>query len=465
MNINITKTINKNVIYFVIDKKHKIKEKDLKMFANDFKFPKWKNFKIETFSKIENNKKNTKILVFVKNKDKFKKHIEDIVIELWNIIMLKNTKFSMSLKWLNIDIILQQLFLELLAQKFYKFSEFKDQNIKYVLNVDTNIDKEKFVKKIESIYFARDLMNKPANVLNPKTYEEIINKTFKKNQDINIKVIKWIELKNMWAWGIYSVWKWSLYEPRLIILEYKPNETDDFNILVGKWVTFDSWWYNIKPTGYMEDMHLDMWWSAVALWIFKYLVETWYKKNLVCAVWLVENLVSDKAYTPTDIIKMYNGKTVQIYNTDAEWRLVLADLLSYVEDKYKINKVFDFATLTWAAIVALWEDITVIEWRNSKILNDIKKISWELSEPTWELPLFVKYKKKLKSNFADISNCSKSRWAWTITAWLFLSEFIKNKNWVHFDIAWPEIVENNPLYWNGGSGIIIRTVINFFEQE
>ena len=464
MKINFTNKTNKNTIYLVINGKHKIKNKELKSYTENFKFEKWEDFKIDKINVIENNKKQTNILIFIKNEKKLLENIEDIVIKLWNEIISANDKFNMSFKLLKLDIQTQEIFIELLAHKLYKFSDFKEDKSKYSINIDSNVDENKIINKIESIYFARNLMNMPANILNPETYEEKIKEAFKNNKNIKIKVIKWKELKKIWAGGIYAVWKWSSHEPRMIILEYKINKENRFDALIWKWVTFDSGGYNIKPTWYMEDMHLDMWGSAVSLWIFKHLVETWYNKNLICAVWIVENLVSEKAYSPTDIIKMYNWKTVQIFNTDAEWRLVLADTLSYVEDKYKINNIFDFATLTGAAVVALGEDITVIEWRNEKLLNHIKTTSWALKEPTWELPLFKKYKNKLKSNFADISNCSKSRWAWTITAWLFLSEFVKSKNWIHFDIAWPEITENHSLYWTWWSGVMIRTIVEVLKK-
>jgi leucyl aminopeptidase len=204
--------------------------------------------------------------------------------------------------------------------------------------------------------------------------------------------------------------------------------------------------------------------SAVALGTFKFLVENNYSNNLICAIWLVENLVSSKSYTPTDIIKMYNWKTVRVFNTDAEWRLVLADTLSYVEKNYKIEKIFDFATLTWAAIIALWNEIIAIMGKNASLTHKIQKIWWQIKERAWELPLYEKYKELLKTPFADISNCIKSRGAGTITAWLFLSEFVKTKNWVHFDIAWPDILENHPIYQTGGSWIGIRLAIKLFQE-
>ena len=464
MKINFTNKTNKNKIYFIINGKNKIKDEKLLSFVDKFRYEKWEDFKIEIINTIdENHKKITNILVFVKNNKKLKKNIENIIVQLWNIIINTNWKYSLSMKKLEIEKENQELFVDLLAQKLYKYEEFLSKKTKYSINIDANIDEEIIKNKIENIYFARDLENKPANILNPEKYEQIIKESFKNNKNVKIKVIKWEELEKIWANWIYSVWKWSKYEPRMIILEYKVEKNNKFNAIVWKWVTFDSGGYNIKPSWYIEDMHLDMWGSAVVLWTFKHLTETNYNKNLICAVWIVENLVSDKSYSPTDIIKMYNWKTVHVQNTDAEWRLVLWDVLSYVEKNYNINYIFDFATLTWAAVIALWNDISTIMWRNKKLIEKMVKRSWDLKERCWELPLYSWYNELLKSPFADLKNIwGKS--AWTITAGLFLSNFVENKNWIHFDIAWPEITENNKIYGTWGSWIWVRLLVDILKN-
>ena len=461
MKIKFNHSETKNKIYLQIKDKSNSKSQEIKNKFNKIKL--WKNnYKLEIEKTLD--KKQISIFIKIKNEKIFEENLEDIVINLWKAIKQENIPFSINLKPLKLNNEVEENFIELIAQNFYNFNKFKEDKSKYELNIKTNLDTNKLENKIKSIYWARDLINMPANHLNPDSYENLIKEEFK-NKNVEIKVIKWKELEKIQAGGIYSVWKWSIHEPRMVILKYEPNPWKPFFALVWKWVTFDSWWYNIKPTWYMEDMNMDMWWSAVSLWIFKYLVENNYNWNLICAVGLVENLVSQKSYTPTDIIKMYNWKTVRVFNTDAEWRLVLADVLSYVEKNYKVDEIFDFATLTWAAIVALWNDIMAIMWRNRKNIKKIENIWWEIKERAWELPLYEKYKEHLKSNFADISNCTKSRAAWTITAGLFLSEFVKNKNWIHFDIAWVDILENNPLYWNWWSWIWIRLIIKYLENK
>lgn len=463
MKILFTNKKNKNNIYFIINWKNKVKDNNILKYIEKFRFETWKEFYIKTIDNIlDTGKIEHNILVFIRNNKKLHENLETIVTEVWNIIIKSNEKFSLSFKKLWIDEKNQEYFIELLAQKLYKYSEFKKDS-KYSINIDANIDEDNMKNKIKAIYFSRDLMNKPWSTLNPETYENIIKETFNNNKNVEIKVIKWKELEKIWAWGIYNVWKWSIYEPRMIILKYTKQKWEKYNALIGKWVTFDTWWYNLKPTNYIEDMYLDMWGSAVVLWAFKYLVETWYDKNLICWVWIVENKVSSKSYLPSDIIKMYNGKTVKVWNTDAEWRLVLGDVLSYVEKNYNINYIFDFATLTWAAIVALWWDIGAIMWRNEKLIKEIQNIWWDNKERVWALPLYKWYKKTLKTDKCDLNNIAKW-WAWTITAWLFLSEFIENKNWVHFDIAWPAITKKHDIYWIWGSWFGIRLILDILKN-
>jgi len=462
MKIKFTPTETKNKIFIKIWEKANTRKKEIVEKINSFKIQ--KDFEVIEENIIENWKTITNLFLIVKNFKKFEENIEDIVINLSKKIKQHNKKFSLSLKNLKLTNELEEIFIELIAQSLYTFTKYKTDKSKYHLDINTTLNSEYLENKIKNIYWARDLMNMPANDLNPDTYESIIKENFK-NLPVNIKIIKWEELAKIWANWIYSVWKWSIHQPRMIILTYTPNKNQEYKAIVWKWVTFDSGWYNIKPTWYMEDMNMDMGGSAVSLGIFKFLVENNYKDNLLCAVWLVENLVSHKSYTPTDIIKMYNGKSVRVYNTDAEWRLVLADTLAYVQKNYKIQQIFDFATLTGAAIIALWNDIIAIMGNNSKLNKKIEDISWKIKERCWELPLYKKYKELLKSEFADISNCSKSRAAWTITAGLFLSEFITTKNWVHFDIAWPDILSNHPLYWTGWSWIWIRLGIKLLSQE
>jgi leucyl aminopeptidase len=164
---------------------------------------------------------------------------------------------------------------------------------------------------------------------------------------------------------------------------------------------------------------------------------------------------------------MYNWKTVEIGNTDAEWRLILADALSYIEKNFKPEYIFDFATLTWAQIIALWNKIAAALWKNENLIKKIQKISWQIKERVWELPYFQPYFESMKSEIADMNNVAGWKyWPGTITAGLFLGQFVKNKNWVHFDIAGPTGIFKwkDPLYWPWATWFWVRLGINIVKE-
>lgn len=414
------------------------------------------NEKIKT--KIYSNWEKVDIDIIVKSINKIE--IENLVIEIKK--QIQNFKWDFNLN-LELDEDKEFDFIYLLSQALYSFDKYKNKKSKiYKLYYKTKKDYNLF---IENLYFIKDLINEPSNVINPQSFEEIVKKVIKK---VKIKVIKWKELEEMWFWWILAVWKWSEYEPRLIIIEYKPIEKKEYEIwLIGKWVCFDSWWYNIKPTWAIEDMKMDMSWAAVVLWIIKYLSEINYNKNIVVGIPLVENLVSWRSYKPWDVIKIYWWKTVEIINTDAEWRLILADTLAYIENKYNPNYLIDFATLTWAQIISLWQKFAAIIWKNHTLNQKIQKLSMDIAEKAFELPYYEWYMEKYKSEIADITNAYTSRYEpWCILGWLFLWYFIKNKNFVHFDIAWPAMMwYPQAIYWKYWTWFWFYLFLRILEKE
>lgn len=214
-------------------------------------------------------------------------------------------------------------------------------------------------------------------------------------------------------------------------------------------------------------MKLDMAWSATMLWIFNYFVANKLNKNLVVWIPLAENMISSDSYRPWDVIKMYNWKYVEVWNTDAEWRLLLADTLSFVEKKYKPKYMIDIATLTWAQMLATWDDIAAIVWKSASLNAKLQKLSWKLKERVWELPYFEKYFNAYSSEVADFA----SHWGWraqpaTIQAWLFLSKFVKLKNWIHIDMAGPVWWFTSKKEWFGywASAFWVRLLINFIKS-
>lgn len=471
MKIKFWQNLNAENQIIIFQKDEDLKELSMQKFSQQkLQFKKGENVKADIFPEIKNNKVVYTLLIKIKNLKKLDDELEsNIVPQIANTIKKIKWNWLLDLKKDNLlNENQKKLLTELLIQAFYKFDKYLSKKEKqYSLGVNINKDLENHLITLQnSLYFTKDLVNEPPTAINPESMEEVIKKRFKTK--VKIKTIKWEQLQKLWLNGIFYVWKGSKYPPRLIILEYRPNKKDSRNVaLIWKGVTFDAWGYNLKPTGYIEDMKSDMAGAATVLWILDYAIKTNLNKNIVVAVPLVENLVSDRSFKPWDIIKMYNWKTVEVWNTDAEWRLILADSLAYIEKNYKPEYVFDFATLTGAQLIALGNKIAAILGKNENLIKKIQKLSWQIKERVWELPLFGKYFEWMKSEIADMNNIFWWKWGpWTITAALFLSQFVKNKNWCHFDIAGPAGIFSgkDPLYWHWATGFWVRLGIEILKN-
>lgn len=442
-----------------------------KYFKDEMKFEE-KDQQMVVWVIAEAGKKwfNHNIIVKFRDIKKLCVMTEDVAIAVWSIIQKINNSFYIDLNDKSIPDNIRCLLEDMFALNLYQFNKYKSKNnSKFNLVIwDKKRDVVLFKNLVDSLKLTRDLVNEPAIEINPKSYTEKILKMYEKNKSVKIEIIKGKDLVKRWLNWIYSVWKASDYDPVFVILKYKWSNAKWFDFwLIGKWVCFDSWWYNIKPTWYMEDMKSDMAWSASVLWAFDYLVKMKSKKNIVVWLPLVENMVSDEAYKPWDVIKMYNGKMIEVWNTDAEWRIILADALSYIDQEMSPKYMFDIATLTWAQVIALWMKIAAVFSKKSSLVKKIQKLSWEINERVWELPLFTPYFKSYKSEIADFMNCWTSRMEpWTINAWLFLFQFVKNANYVHIDIAWPSwnFKWRDELCWNWASWFGVRLLIKLVEQ-
>ncbi|MCK5016766.1 MAG: leucyl aminopeptidase family protein, partial [Candidatus Peribacteraceae bacterium] len=205
--------------------------------------------------------------------------------------------------------------------------------------------------------------------------------------------------------------------------------------LIGKGVTYDTGGYSIKPSQYMESMKQDLGGAATVLGAFLAIASLGVKKNVIAVLPSVENSINSYAYRPDDIIKMYNGVTVEVTNTDAEGRIILADALAYTAKKYSPSYMIDLATLTGSCIYAVGNDFAAVLGTDDKLIEKIIEAGKEAGEPMWQLPLHQRYKKDLESPVADIVNASKMR-AGTIEGGLFLQHFVPEKmKWCHIDIA------------------------------
>ena len=336
------------------------------------------------------------------------------------------------------------------------------------------VAKEKLNKKdyeqtkalTNAVRYARDLINEPSNNLTPEIYASDIKRL--ESLGLKITILNKETLKKKGFNMLLSVSQGSNNDPYVCILEYIGNKKKKgFDVaLVGKGVTFDSGGISIKPSQGMWDMKQDMAGSAVVVSSLKALAGQKLNINVVGIVGLVENMPSGTATRPGDIVTSLSGQTVEILNTDAEGRLVLGDCLTYIEREYKPERIIDIATLTGAIIVALGEEMAGL-FSNDDCLSELLSIAGEQTgEELWRFPLTDNYRKKIKSDIADIKNISAGRSAGSITAACFLEKFLPNKTpWAHLDIAGVDKVEKTkPMYPAGSSGFGVLLLNKFLKN-
>lgn len=328
----------------------------------------------------------------------------------------------------------------------YDFDNYKSEKKELELNIVChdllmNVLEERFYT-LKNITDCRDLVNKPSCDKTPDKYLEHIK--WIKFTNTKVKVITYDEVKKLWLNLLDAVWKWASSKPRLVILERIVDKKAKTIWLVWKWITFDTGWLNIKPENYMLWMKDDMAWSAALLYAMKELDTKEIDFNIVCALAIAENSVSGESYRPGDIIKSYSWKTVEVINTDAEWRLVLADGISYISDNYELESITTVATLTWACMVALGYNYAWIMWDNRQLIDNLLKN--ETFEKYWELPFWDFYIEKTKWTISDFKNLSEWYKAWSSFWWAFLYNFcLNNEKFTHIDIAWTAFAQEK--YW------------------
>lgn len=352
---------------------------------------------------------------------------------------------------------------------FYHFDNFKSEK-----DINKSITyfyhpKSKFKNIInQAIYISiyqneiRSLINTPANVLTSTNYYNIIKNNLPSN--VKLKVLDKNALKKKGCNLILGVNQGSKNKPMLIILEYKNNSKERPTVLIGKGVMFDSGGYNIKM-GDFSTMKNDMTGSAIVYALFKLLSKFNIKGNYVGLLPIVENMVDANSIRPGDILKAYNGKTVEIIDTDAEGRLIMADALAY-SINYKPKLCIDIATLTGQAAVIFDYKSTVIMGNNNKYIQNMIVAGVKNNEKIWELPMWSEYVELTKSNIADLRNYSSESRAGTIMAGAFLSRFVpSNTNWIHLDIAGVDNLDNgsNTRHY-GATGEILRSLLYFLEN-
>ena len=290
----------------------------------------------------------------------------------------------------------------------------------------------------------------------------------KKNK-MKCNIISEPELKKKGFGGISAVGQGSKNQPKLIILEHNkgPRNVKPI-VLVGKAVTFDTGGISLKPGAAMDEMKFDKCGGCTVLGIMKAVSELKLPINVVGIVPSVENMPGGESYRPGDIIKLYNKKTAEILNTDAEGRLILADALSYGEKHYSPKAIIDFATLTGACIVALGTNVAAIVSNDEKLTKKIMDSSKRTTEEVWELPLNQDYMDMIKSDVADMKNVGIGRAAGTITAAAFLKNAIEKTPWTHIDIAgvaWTQTATKEKSYNpKGATGFGVRLILDYLQN-
>jgi len=293
----------------------------------------------------------------------------------------------------------------------------------------------------------RNIINEPSNIFTPERLAAYACGLFSKTPNVKINNYRHADIKRMGLRLIDAVGGSSSNKPHFLVLDYKPANSKKTICLVGKGVTIDTGGYSIKRQKTMEKMYMDKEGAVLSLGLFKYLVDNKSEHRIVCLCPLVENIVSSSSVKPNDVIKSYNGTSVEIVNTDAEGRLILADALAYACKTYEPDYIFDYATLTgWSERIHCHTSFTYFTL-NDKLSKDIEMYNKEYAEKSIRLPPWVEYMYYIKSNIADVKNsgykCVNSD---GMMASLFLMNFIPvkyRKNWIHFDVRLSSY--NNPV--------------------
>ncbi len=421
-----------------------------------------------------NSKKKIVLISIKKNLKSF--DVENLGAEFYGRVNYgKNTEY-----FINSDSLLSNqenfigYFLHGLKLKSYEFTKYKTKKESRVISINVFGNKNKpstnkqlkFKALEEGTFYARDLVSEPGNVLHPDEYVKRLNSLKKDGLKVNIYDEK--KLKRLGMNALLGVGMGSVRGSYLVTMEWNGAKNDSNPLaFVGKGVTFDTGGYSLKPARFMEDMTYDMAGSAAVVGLMKSLALRKAKVNAVGVVGLVENMVSGVAQRPGDIVKSYSGKTIEVLNTDAEGRLVLADALTFTEKKFKPKFIVDLATLTGAIIVCLGSEYAGLFSNDNKLSKQIQDAGEKVEEKLWRMPLHKNYDKLMNSKNADVQNINYVGGAGSTTAAQFLQRFILNKTpWAHLDIAGMAFSKYGGVLNSGGAtGFGVRLLNQLIEEN
>ncbi len=357
--------------------------------------------------------------------------------------------------------------------KSYKFEKYKTNKNKKkisiivtVKNIPSNKDRIKFEAIEEGTFYARDLVSEPGNVLHPDEYAKRLVSL--KKHGLKVSIYDEKKLKKLGMNTLLGVGQGSIRGSYLVTMEWNGLKDNSKPLaFVGKGVCFDTGGISLKPAKFMEDMTYDMAGSAVVVGLMKSLALRKARVNAVGVVGLVENMPDGNAQRPGDIVKSYSGKTVEILNTDAEGRLVLADALTYTEEKFKPKFIVDLATLTGAIIVSLGSEYAGLFSNDDNLSKKLIEAGEKVEEKVWRMPLNKNFDKLIDSKNADMQNINYVGGAGSTTAAQFLQRFILNKTpWAHLDIAGMAFSKyGGALNSGGATGYGVRLLNKLIEDN
>ncbi|MBD22453.1 MAG: leucyl aminopeptidase [Alphaproteobacteria bacterium] len=424
---------NSKIFYFTVSKlKNKI-DKSSKL-----------EYSGKILSYLESQKISNVSIFFIEDKEfKSSDHLDDIICGLF----LKDYRFE--------------------KYKTISKKDFKITNLKLATKIGSTQkrDLEKKIHSLKGIFLTRDLVSEPANVLYPSKFVDYCSKL--KKEGMKIEVFDEKKLKALGMNALLGVAQGSVRPARVMIFKWYGDKTSKAPPLafVGKGVTFDTGGISIKPSSGMEDMKWDMGGAGVVAGLMYTLALRKAKVNVIGAVGLVENMPDGNAQRPGDIVKSMSGQTIEVLNTDAEGRLVLADVLWYIKEKFKPKLMVDLATLTGAIIVALGERYGGLFSNDDELAEKLFAASKKTKELLWRLPLDENFDKLLDCSVADMKNITGTRGAGSITAAQFLKRFVGNTSWAHLDIAgvtWSK--KGTGFSRPGGTGFGVRLLDEFIKN-
>lgn len=427
------------------------------LIRNQFDLEKLQFLHLEekVFSKLQslvNDQKNTTFRYFLGRED-----FEEVVLFFY----LDASKDIYDFLWENIEKIpdticfeyqKDEIILDSIILWKYNYQAYKSEKKELSLSIICQESEKKLLSTrlstLNNISDARDIINTGSSDKTPDKYTQHIKNIKLKNT--RVKILDYDDIKREWLWLLEAVWKASTSKPRLVILERIVDKKLPTFWFVGKWITFDTGGLNIKVWDGMYGMKDDMAGSAALLYMMKEIDEKDLHVNVITALPIAENSIAWDAYRPWDILTSYSGKTVEITNTDAEGRLVLADGISYISKNYTLESITTIATLTWACMVALGYNYAGIMWDNKEIIQ--KLLQTPSLNAYWELPMDDFLSQKTSGTISDYINYTSWVMAGASMWWAFLKNFcLKKEKFTHIDIAWPSFLKERYKIFSPGA--------------